>query len=186
MVATMVVLTTPRRRLYAIGMLKSDIGSVCRSHLEFTRWADEKMLAALLQVPADKVAVDLGSSFKSLFETLNHVYLAELVWLKRVQGEPHTRLADLAVPADPNALAEAWPDLHSRWGEWAANRTTEGWNEPAPFRTANGVESTLPFWQILLHVVNHGSYHRGQFTTMLRQSGLTPPATDLMAFYRSL
>lgn len=165
-------------------MIESDIASVCRSHLEFTKWADEIMLTALLQAPADKVTADLGSSFKSLFDTLNHVYLAELVWFERVNGNPDARLADLMVPADPNALALAWPGLHSQWLEWAGRRGAAEWNEPCPFRTAKG-EAKLPYWQILLHVVNHGSYHRGQFTTLLRQSGITPPGTDLLAFYRT-
>ncbi len=165
-------------------MLESDIASVCRSHLEFTKWADEIMVSALLQAPADKVTADLGSSFKSLFDTLNHVYLAELVWLKRVQGDAGARLADLPVPPDPNALAQAWPDLHGQWFEFAGKRGAAEWNAPCSIRTAKG-ELSMPYWQILLHVANHGSYHRGQFTTLLRQSGLTPPATDLLAFYRT-
>lgn len=164
--------------------MESDIGSVCRAHLEFTEWADDIMLAALLQAPTDKVTADLGSSFKSLFDTLNHVYLAELVWFKRVNGDPGARLADLTVPSDPNALAQAWPGLHSQWLEWAAKRGAAEWNELCLSRSSNGVESRLPYWQILMHVVNHGSYHRGQFTTLLRQSGVAPPSTDLIAFYR--
>ncbi len=149
------------------------------------KWADDIALAALLKLPADRVSIDLGSSFKSIFETLNHVYLAELVWLKRVQGEPGARLADLAVPPDPDALAHSWPTLHQNWLELAHALGNSQWDEPRPFRTANGMESRLPLWQIALHVVNHGSYHRGQFATLLRQSGFTPAATDLMAYYRS-
>ncbi len=148
------------------------------------KWADEIMLAALLKVPADKVGVDLGSSFKSLLDTLNHVYLAELVWFKRIQGE-NARLADLPVPASPDALAKAWPDLHRQWLEWAQSLGTGGWPETFTFRNNAGAELLVPYWQIVMHVVNHGSYHRGQFTTLLRQSGLQPPGTDLLLFYRT-
>jgi uncharacterized damage-inducible protein DinB len=42
----------------------------------------------------------------------------------------------------------------------------------------------MPYWQMVFHLVNHGSYHRGQVATMLRQSGVTPPGTDLVTFYR--
>ncbi len=70
--------------------MQSDIGSVCRTNLEFMKWADEIMLAALLKVPAERVSADTGSSFKSMLDTLNHVYLAELVWFKRIQGEHKT------------------------------------------------------------------------------------------------
>jgi uncharacterized damage-inducible protein DinB len=59
--------------------MQPDIGAVSRSHLEFMKWADEIMLVALSQTPADRVSQDLGSSFQSMFGALNHVYLAE--WL---------------------------------------------------------------------------------------------------------
>jgi uncharacterized damage-inducible protein DinB len=160
--------------------LDPDIGSLCRTHLEFMKWADEIMLAALLKVPADKSTADLGSSFKSMLDTLNHVYLAELVWFKRIQGE-NKRLAELESPADAEALASVWPGLHRSWLDWVGD-----WSGPFTFRNNAGAEITMPYWQIAMHVVNHGSYHRGQFATMLRQSGTAPPATDLLIYYRTL
>jgi len=165
--------------------LQSDIGSVCRSHLEFMKWADDIVLGALSQVSADRVSADLGSSFKSMFDTLNHVYLAESVWLKRVQGEGNARLAGLAIPPDMKALAHVWPDVHRMWFDRAGSFSGDDWNKPCAHRNSAGVESSLPYWQIVLHVVNHGSYHRGQVATMLRQSGATPPGTDLAMFYRT-
>lgn len=163
--------------------MQSDIGSVCRTNLEFMKWADEIMLAALLKVPSDRVNANTGSSFRTMLDTLNHVYLAELVWFKRIQGE-HKRLAELESPADATALAQAWTDMHKSWLDWAASM--EDWLGPFTFRNNAGGESTMPYWQIVMHVINHGSYHRGQFATMLRQAGIVPPATDLLIYYRSL
>jgi len=63
-------------------------------------------------------------------------------------------------------------------GENGITRTIE-------YRTFNGLVQAQPFWQLLQHLVNHGSYHRGQVTTLLRQLGAAPPASlDLIAFYR--
>jgi uncharacterized damage-inducible protein DinB len=138
------------------------------------------MLAALLKVPSDRVSADTGSSFKSMLDTLNHVYLAELVWFKRIQGE-NRRLAELETPADAAALAEAWAGLYKSWLDWSP----ADWTGPFTFRNNAGTESTMPYWQIAMHVINHGSYHRGQFATMLRQAGIVPPATDLIIYYRS-
>lgn len=149
----------------------------------FMKWADEIVLSALAKVPADKVGADLGSSFKSMLDTLNHAYLAELVWLKRVHGTGNAQLADLTVPPDINALARAWPEVHQAWLEWAGSRGADAWNSLCTYRNAAGAEFSLPYWQIVLHVANHGSYHRGQVATMLRQSGVTPPGTDLIRFY---
>jgi len=165
--------------------MQPDIGPVCQLQLEFMKWADDTFFSALSQVPPDQLGHDMGSSFKSLFDTLNHVYLAELVWLKRIQGQKDARLADLESPADLNALGQVWPELHRTWLDWSRSLSSEDLQAPLIFRTMQGAESQLPLWQIVLHVVNHGSYHRGQVATMLRQSGIKPPGTDLLAFYRT-
>jgi uncharacterized damage-inducible protein DinB len=165
--------------------MQPDIGPVCQLHLEFMKWADDTMFAALSEAPPDQIARDRGSSFKSLFDTLNHVYLAESVWFHRIQGSPNTRIADLESPPDLSALGQAWPALHRGWIDWAQPLSDEDWQKPLTFRSMQGTEAQLPHWQILLHVVNHGSYHRGQVATMLRQAGIKPPGTDLIAFYRS-
>jgi uncharacterized damage-inducible protein DinB len=165
--------------------MQPDIGPVCQLQLEFMKWADDTVLTAVSQVPPDKLGQDLGSSFKSLFDTLGHVYRGELVWLKRVQGQPDAKLADIENPADMAALGQAWPELHRKWIDWSRSLSSEGLQEPLIMRTAQGAESQLPLWQAVLHVVNHGSYHRGQVATMLRQSGIKPPGTDLVTFYRT-
>jgi|SRR5579862_3628182 len=165
--------------------MQSDIGSVCRTHLEFMKWADELMLSALLNVPVDQVSIDRGSSFKSMLDTLNHAYLAELLWFKRIQGE-NVRLADLPSPADSAELAKAWPETHRMWLDWANSFGPDQWPGPFAFRSSAGGEMVLAYWQIVMHVVNHGSYHRGQFATMLRQAGIKPPSTDLFIYYRTL
>ena len=65
-----------------------------------------------------------------------------------------------------------------RLGEGGINRVFE-------FRLLSGQESSSVFWQMLQHVVNHASYHRGQVTTMLRQLGAQPAKSmDMIAFYR--
>lgn len=165
-------------------MQQPDIGSVCRSHLEFMKWADEMVLAALLKVPADKAALNMGNSFGSMLDTLNHVYLAEQLWLKRVDGE-NVRLADLPAPSTPGALSQQWPELHQSWLSWVDAQGADDLSSPFTFRSSAGGDITMPSWQIVFHVVNHGTYHRGQFTTLLRQSGLTPSGTDLFTYYRT-
>ena len=56
-----------------------------------------------------------------------------------------------------------------------------------PYTLFSGVASASPFWQMLQHVVNHASYHRGQVTTMLRQLGAAPAKScDMIAFYREV
>jgi uncharacterized damage-inducible protein DinB len=162
--------------------MQPEIGALCQSHLEFMQWADCQFYDVLTQAPADQVGQDRGSSFKSLFNTLNHVYLAEMVWISRIEGNPATTIADLNSPADMAALGEAWPGLHQRWTDWG--KALDDWAKPMAIRGRFG-EFELPYWKLVMHLMNHGSYHRGQLATMMRQAGLKPPSTDLMMFYRS-
>jgi uncharacterized damage-inducible protein DinB len=162
-----------------------DYGPVCCEHLEFMQWADNIMLSALSNVPEEKLLHDRGNSFSSLFDTLRHIYLAELVWLKKVTGEPNAMLTDFPLPADIPALTAVWPDVHQQWLARAQPCTSDEWSQPLHFQTRHFGEIDMPLWQIVLHVANHGSYHRGQLATMLRQDGIAPPPTDLLLFYRS-
>lgn len=54
------------------------------------------------------------------------------------------------------------------------------------YKDLSGNPWTTPLWQIVLHVVNHGTHHRGAVSGFLRAMGHPPPALDLMAYYRSL
>jgi uncharacterized damage-inducible protein DinB len=54
----------------------------------------------------------------------------------------------------------------------------------APHRNSRGMYFEMPIWQIVMHVVNHGNYHRGQVSRLMREAGFTPPSTDLIIFYR--
>jgi uncharacterized damage-inducible protein DinB len=165
--------------------MQPDIGPVCQLNLEFMKWADETMLAALSQAPPDQVGQDRGSSFKSLFETLNHIYRGELIWLIRVQGQPDAKLSDVDSPPDLSALGQRWSAVHQGWIDWARGLSQEDWSKPLILRNSQGAESRSPLWQVAMHLVNHGSYHRGQLATMLRQAGIKPPGTDLIGFYRT-
>ena len=73
----------------------------------------------------------------------------------------------------------------SGWREWAKPLTDESVAASVSFTDLKGNPHTQPLWQIILHVVNHGTHHRGQVSGFLRTLGHTPPPLDLIAFYRA-
>jgi uncharacterized damage-inducible protein DinB len=148
------------------------IGEVCRQHLDYMKWADEVALEA--------VARQMPESLR----TLQHIYLAEQVWLARVRGNPLARVDLADAPGDVAALLGLWPGLHEEW--LALADSTGDWGASVHYRMNSGVEGDSPLWQIVLHVANHGSYHRGQVSAILRAAGYTPAATDLMLYYRQM
>jgi uncharacterized damage-inducible protein DinB len=68
---------------------------------------------------------------------------------------------------------------------WADGLSENDWAREMSYTTLAGVPYRTPLWQMVLHVVNHGSHHRGQITNMLRQLGVKPANLDLIAFYRN-
>jgi uncharacterized damage-inducible protein DinB len=139
------------------------------------KWADGRLLAA----------VPVGS-FAQLLAILNHIYRAEAVWLSRVLGQPGAQLAHIADAESVDVLRQLWPPVNQGWLDWAALLTDDAAStQMVPHRDSRGNSHELPAWQIVMHVVNHGSYHRGQATRLMREAGITPPATDLVIYYRS-
>jgi uncharacterized damage-inducible protein DinB len=123
---------------------------------------------------------DFATADKSILGTLKHVYGADWAWVERLHGN-----SPAAYPAEGPTTLEAlttdWPRLYTRWRETLA---TEDPNREVAYKTFKGDAYRSPVWQIVLHVVNHGSHHRGQVAGFLRSMGKTPPVLDLMMFYR--
>jgi uncharacterized damage-inducible protein DinB len=86
---------------------------------------------------------------------------------------------------DLASIRRAWTDHEAKLRQFFEPLDEVGLQKVLPYKTLAGLESASPLWQMLQHVVNHASYHRGQVTTLLRQLGAAPPkGTDLIAFYR--
>ena len=70
------------------------------------------------------------------------------------------------------------------WQQWAAGLTEENVTRIASYQDTKGNPYTTELWKIVLHVVNHGTHHRGQVSGFLRTMGHVPPPLDLIAYYR--
>jgi uncharacterized damage-inducible protein DinB len=68
--------------------------------------------------------------------------------------------------------------------DYAASLNADDLQRVISVKTSSGGVFASPLWQMLQHLANHGSYHRGQIATMLRQLGFKPAGTDLIGFYR--
>ncbi len=155
-----------------------------RSHLDYTAWASRRLREAVSKLPADQLTHDFGTADKSILGTLVHVYGADRIWLARLEGTtPPPWIADpSSVPL--SQLEQEWPPVEQRLHQWAANLTDEGARTPIHYSDLRGRQwSQLP-WMIVLHVVNHGTHHRGQVSGFLRSLGHAPPQLDLVRFYR--
>lgn len=153
--------------------------------LDYNYWARDRVLVAVGLLPADQYTREMGSSFKSIRDTLVHIYSAEWVWYSRWQGTSPTQALSAADYPDLATLQGAWVDLETQMRAFLEQAGDAGVTRTFEYKLLNGQPGKNPFWQMLQHVVNHGSYHRGQVTTMLRQLGAAPAkSVDLITYYR--
>jgi uncharacterized damage-inducible protein DinB len=159
--------------------------SELRELVDYNYWARDRVVEAVSALTPEQYSRAMGSSFPSIRETLAHVYSAEWVWLSRWQGVSPTS------PLSP----DQWPDLPSLVASWAeleakirgvvGGVSETGVGTVIEYKLLSGQAGRSPFGSMVQHVVNHGTYHRGQVTTMLRQMGAAPPrSTDFITFVR--
>jgi uncharacterized damage-inducible protein DinB len=157
------------------------VGTV-RQLLLYTLWADRVCLNAIEQVEPEDLTRDTGTSFGSLLGTLAHILGSQRLWLARFEGKACDRGSDLAAFPDWATLTAAWGETSAELGFFLASLTGDQVIADLTWTSMEGVTYTRPLWQPVLHLVNHGTYHRGQVVAQLRQLGYEPPSTDMIYF----
>src|SRR5206468_9851512 len=153
--------------------------------LDYHYWARDRVFEAIERLTPEQYNRDLGSSFKSIRETITHIYAAEWAWYMRWQGESPTALLPADRFADLAALASTWREHEVKMRAFVDRLDEAGAHRMIEYTLLSGHTGASPVWQMVQHVVNHASYHRGQITTMLRQIGAAPAKPmDLIAYYR--
>ena len=151
----------------------------------FHYWARDRMLTAVETLSQEQYERPLGSSFPSVRDTLNHLYNAEWVWYSRWNGESPTIFPANDERPDVRTLRHDWGLLEQNVRGYLSGRTQGDLDRVIEYRLMSGTQGASSLWQMVAHLVNHASYHRGQVTTMLRQLGAPgPKSTDLITFYR--
>jgi uncharacterized damage-inducible protein DinB len=156
---------------------------VLRTHISYTAWASRMLVEAAAGLSREELTRDFGTADKSALGTLVHIFAADRIWLARLSGEsPHTYATD--ADYDLAVLQDDWPALHARWKAWAVELTDETARAEVSYTDMSGSPWRQPLWQLVLHVVNHGTHHRGQVSGFLRAMGHVPPKLDLVNYYR--
>lgn len=151
--------------------------------LDYHYWGRDRILDAVAPLSPEQFTRDLGNSFPSVRDTLVHLYGADWIWRERWDGTSPDALPSSSGFPDVASITQAWLEEEQRVRGVVARLGPSGVLEPITYRR-RGVPESQPFWQMLQHLVNHGTYHRGQVTTMLRQLGAAVQAMDLIVFYR--
>ncbi len=151
---------------------------------DYNAWANHRAMEAAAHLTGEQFVKPMGSSFSSVRDTLAHIYGAEWVWLERFQGRSPASLPDTTQFQDAASLHRTWEEHETRLLNFVRGLTQTDLERVMEYKTLKFGLYRNPLWQSMQHLVNHGTYHRGQVTTLLRQLGAQPILTDLMHFYR--
>ncbi len=164
----------------------NDLTHLIRNHIDYNVWATNRLLDVSSTLEPDQRQHDFGTADRSVAGTLAHLLRSERAWLRRLQDDSPTIPPAPPPDNDWDSLRKAWPGLHEDWRNWAAALSDADTTALLSYKDLKGTPWNQPVWQIVLHVVNHSTHHRGQVSGFLRALGQTPPPLDFIAFMRGL
>lgn len=156
---------------------------------EYDRWANARVLQSLERLSVEQFTRDLGGSFRSVRDTMLHILAGEWTWLTfwKASSQDEALLADLRTRrqtlfspeafSDVNAVRRKWMEVEREQVDFVNGVTAESLRKMLPARN-----TLLSLSQLMQHVANHSTYHRGQISLMMRQLGAEPAATDFHVF----
>lgn len=151
--------------------------------VRYSSWASKRLLAFAATIPEDELAHAIPNSHGGILKTFQHIYYADRIWLARLEQVQPKRWEDPKPGPSLAELDQRWWALLDRMAACAEDRDCDAdW----AIRWHTSTDYALPMYKVVLHVVNHATYHRGQIAAMLRQIGHVPPSTDLSYYQLGL
>jgi uncharacterized damage-inducible protein DinB len=149
---------------------------------DYTKWADARAFDAVSKLAPEAYLKDMGSSMKSVRDTMVHLVSAQWIWLSRWKGTSPKTMWTAGDYPSVAPLRERWAALHGEIEAFVSAQADASLMQDVTYQNMKGDTLKFPLGALFLHVVNHSTYHRGQVTTLLRQLGAQPVATDLALF----
>ena len=153
----------------------------------YNAWANRLIFDAVAVLPAGEAIRERQSLFRNMVHTLNHLYVIDRIWQAHLEGREHGYTARNT--ADHPPLAELWRAQQEidRWYiAWSDALPAATLEEKVSFTLIGGNPGVMTRGEILLHVVNHTTYHRGFVADLFYQVPARPPTTDLPVFLREV
>jgi uncharacterized damage-inducible protein DinB len=136
----------------------------------YNKWANDRVLKSLMAQP--------GSD--AVWSKLSHIVLAESVWLMRLNGAlPNVNIFALLNPIEVQAIMD---NNNTGWKAYIEKQAD--FSGTVSYLQMDGTQSQSTISDILTHIFNHGTYHRGQIATLMRQDEQEPVVTDFIGFSR--
>jgi uncharacterized damage-inducible protein DinB len=149
-------------------------------------WATQRITDVILSLPEEKQKAEVASSFNSLHTTILHIWDAESIWWQRMKlHERFVRPSDNPKGTTRDVI-NGLLSQSKLWEGWVSNASELSLDHVFQYYNNKKEPVKMPIYQMVLHVFNHSTYHRGQLITMLRQLGVEKlPGTDFVLWVRN-
>jgi uncharacterized damage-inducible protein DinB len=151
----------------------------------YKAWANEITFLAVKSLPDGEATKERKTRYKNMIYTLNHVYVIDCIFKSHLESKPHKYTARNTETCP--SLEELWESVRviDRWYiDYAYSICEKELQEIIDFQFIDGDKGTMSRNEMILHVVNHGTYHRGLVSDMMYQVPTVPPANDLTVYLR--
>jgi uncharacterized damage-inducible protein DinB len=151
----------------------------------YNSWASQQLFNVILALPEEKQLEEVPSSFGSLFKTVIHMWDAESAWWQRMKMQERIITPGETFKGNMQELTGNLLQQSKQWEEWVSNASEMMLEHVFQYQNIKREPIKMPLYQMVHHVFNHGTYHRGQLVNMLRQLGVEKiPQTDFSFWTR--
>ena len=148
-------------------------------------WANQKIMELILALPEEKHLAEMPSSFSSLHKTILHMWDAESAWWQRMKLQERLVMPSENFKGTLKDLVNGLMQQSNQWLDWISSASDIALDHVFQYQNSKKEQFKQPIYQMVLHIFNHSTYHRGQLINMLRQLGVDKlPATDFIVWSR--
>jgi uncharacterized damage-inducible protein DinB len=164
---------------------KMSMKEILEQFASYNIWANQKMSELVQSLPDDILQSTLPSSFTTIHATLLHMWDAESIWWQRMKLQEVIIFPSASFKGTTLDVSTSLLHQNKLWQSWVKNASIAALEHVFMYQNTIGEQFKQPIYQMILHVFNHGTYHRGQLVNMLRQSGIEKiPPTDFIVWSR--
>lgn len=154
---------------------------------DYKAWANEIIFSTVSSLPVDEVTKARETRFGNMLHTLNHVYVIDDIFKAHLEEKSHNYTARNTATYPP--LEDLWPAVKvmDQWYlDYASSSSEKELLDIVDFQFVDGGKGRMSRYEMILHVVNHGTYHRGFVSSMMYQVPVVPPANDFTVYLRDV
>ncbi|MBP9096372.1 MAG: DinB family protein [Ignavibacteria bacterium] len=159
--------------------------TILTDYTNYNYWANKKICDLLLTLDDSVLEKEMYSSFRTIKETVYHIWDAENIWQNRINGESLLIWPSTEFTGNFKEAVKLFNSQSKQLIDLVENNSDTGLIKVIAYKNQAGKEFQNKLYEIIMHCMNHSTFHRGQIVTMLRTAGVTNLfSTDLITYYR--